>query len=47
MIEQQNKLIDALKNKDWSAFAYGYNGKGYRANNYHGKLAAAFKKFNA
>lgn len=44
---RQNKLVDALKNKDWAAFAYKYNGEGYKANNYHGKLAAAFKKFNA
>jgi hypothetical protein len=44
---RQNKLIDALKNKDWSALAYRYNGESYRANNYHGKLAAAFKQFNA
>lgn len=42
-----NGLIDELKNRDWSAFAYRYNGEGYKVNNYHGKLAAAFRQFNA
>lgn len=42
-----NGLIDELKNRDWSAFAYRYNGEGYKVNNYHGRLAAAFRQFNA
>ncbi len=29
------------------AFARGYNGKGYAANNYHGKIAAAHKKWRS
>jgi hypothetical protein len=44
---QNNKLIIHLQNKDWSAFARGYNGEGYRANNYHGKLAASFATWSS
>ncbi|OTG72375.1 peptidoglycan-binding protein [Acinetobacter sp. ANC 4169] len=40
-----NNLINALKNKDWKAFALGYNGKAYAKNNYDIKLANAYKKF--
>lgn len=39
-----NNLINALKNKDWKAFALGYNGKEYAKNNYDAKLANAHKK---
>ena len=39
-------LIDELKYKNWSAFAYRYNGEDYKANKYDIKLAAAFKQFN-
>lgn len=42
-----NGLLDELKSRNWSGFAYRYNGEGYKANNYHGKLAAAFRQFNA
>lgn len=40
-----NNLINALKNKDWTAFAKGYNGKNYKVNNYDTKLANAYKRF--
>lgn len=40
-----NGLINALKNKDWKAFALGYNGKGYAKNSYDTKLANAYKKW--
>ena len=30
---------------DWAAFAYGYNGQGYKANKYDIKLAEAYAKF--
>jgi N-acetylmuramoyl-L-alanine amidase len=30
---------------DWEAFAYGYNGSGYKANQYDVKLKAAYLKF--
>lgn len=42
-----NHLVDALKNKDWKAFALGYNGKAYAKNNYDVKLANAYKKWSA
>lgn len=44
---KHNGLIDELKSQNWSAFAYRYNGAGYKANNYDTKLANAFKQFNA
>ena len=39
-----NKLINALKNKDWKAFARGYNGAAYAKNSYDVKLGNAYKK---
>jgi hypothetical protein len=44
---QSNNLIIHLINKDWHAFARGYNGAGYRENNYHGKLAASFATWSS
>lgn len=40
-------LDDELRNLDWAGFARGYNGASYARNNYHIKLAAAYKKFNS
>lgn len=37
-------LLPFLKNKDWAAFAKGYNGAEYKQNNYDTKLANAYKK---
>ena len=45
-IKSQN-LLDALKNKDWAAFARGYNGPAYAKNAYDVKLADAYKRFSA
>ncbi len=42
-----NGLINALKNKDWKAFARGYNGVAYAKNSYDIKLANAYKKWLA
>lgn len=42
---QVNKLVNALKNKDWKAFARGYNGPAYAKNSYDIKLANAYKKW--
>jgi len=42
-----NGLINALKNKDWKAFARGYNGLAFAKNNYDVKLANAYKKWAA
>lgn len=44
---RHNGLVDELKSQNWSAFAYRYNGAGYKANNYDTKLANAFRQFNA
>lgn len=38
-------LLPALKAKNWSAFARGYNGPSYASRGYHRKLAAAYAKF--
>lgn len=40
-------LVDLLRQLDWPAFAYGYNGPGYRENAYDDKLRAAYLKFKA
>lgn len=40
-----NNLVNALKNKDWKAFARGYNGAAYAKNSYDVKLANAYKKW--
>ena len=39
------KLVTAMKNLDWAAFAKGYNGPGYAKNAYDVKLAQAYAKF--
>lgn len=41
-----NNLINALKNKDWEAFARGYNGPAYAKNSYDVKLGNAYKKWS-
>lgn len=41
-----NKLDEALRRHDWAAFARGYNGPGFAANNYDTKLADAWKKWS-
>nr|WP_279324133.1 N-acetylmuramidase family protein [Acinetobacter sp. NIPH1876] len=40
-----NNLVKALQNKDWKAFARGYNGPAYAKNQYDMKLANAYKKW--
>jgi hypothetical protein len=42
---RHKKLDDDLKRHDWAGFARGYNGAGYAAHNYHGRLADAFKRW--
>jgi hypothetical protein len=39
-----NKLDGPLRAKDWRAFAKGYNGPAYAANQYDSKMAAAYKR---
>ena len=41
------KLLAAIQNKDWAAFARGYNGPAYAKNAYDVKLADAYKRFSA
>lgn len=40
-----NNLIRHIQSKNWAVFAKGYNGIGYKANNYDTKLASAYKKY--
>ena len=40
-----NKLGQYLKDQNWAAFAYRYNGAGYKANSYDSKLAYWYNKF--
>ena len=40
-----NNLVNAVKSKDWKAFARGYNGKNYAINRYDIKLATAYAKW--
>lgn len=42
-----NHLDGHLRSKNWAAFASGYNGKGYRKNNYDVKMAKAYVRFSA
>ncbi|WP_315925392.1 N-acetylmuramidase domain-containing protein [Mesorhizobium sp. SP-1A] len=37
-------LAQALRSRDWAAFARGYNGPGYERNGYDRKLAAAYAR---
>lgn len=40
---EKNNLAAALQQKDWTAFARGYNGSSFADNDYDGKLKAAFQ----
>jgi len=44
---ESSKLGDALRRRDWAAFASGYNGPNYRMNQYDTRLAAAFQSLSA
>lgn len=39
-------LDDEIREHKWAAFAKGYNGAGYKANNYDTRLANAYKKWS-
>ncbi|MGQ5524835.1 N-acetylmuramidase family protein [Chitinimonas sp. PSY-7] len=41
------KLLAALRERDWTAFANLYNGPAYRVNRYDTKLASAYAQFSA
>lgn len=38
-------LVDELQRHDWAGFARGYNGAGYKRNNYDEKLRQAYNKY--
>jgi len=40
-------LADALRRRDWAAFARGYNGPGFAVNGYDGRLARAYARHAA
>lgn len=40
-------MLDALRKKDWAAFAAAYNGPGYKINNYDNKMAESYNHFRA
>lgn len=42
---RKSGLADALRRRDWDAFARGYNGPAYRANGYHKKMAQAYERY--
>lgn len=37
-------LVRYIRAKDWAAFSLRYNGPGFEAQNYHGKMAAAYAR---
>lgn len=41
------RLDDELRREDWTGFARGYNGAGFRRNRYHTKLARAYAQYKA
>jgi len=43
---QKFGLVDELQRKDFTAFARGYNGAGFRKHGYHTRIAAAYAKFS-
>lgn len=44
---KHRRLDEALRSHDWAGFACGYNGSGYRENQYDVKLERAWKKHAA
>lgn len=40
-------LVKHLRNKDWNAFARGYNGPAYAKHGYHTKLAREYARFKS
>jgi hypothetical protein len=43
---KNTNIIPFLKTKNWAKVAEKYNGKGYKANKYDTKLAAAYRRFS-
>lgn len=47
LVGSDKGMLKALQGKDWAAFAKGYNGAGYKKNDYDTKMANAYKTFKA
>jgi len=43
-IRHDERLVDALRSKNWASFAYAYNGPQFEKNNYDSKMAAAYAR---
>lgn len=46
-IRHDERLVDAIRDRDWPTFARIYNGPGYARNRYDAKMAAAYARANA
>jgi hypothetical protein len=46
-VRSRSTMAEALRKKNWAAFAKAYNGPGYAKNQYDTKLAASYAKFAA
>lgn len=44
-VKADSRLLNAIRQKDWRAFASTYNGPGYAVNKYDVKMADAYKLF--
>jgi len=44
-IRSDESLLEALRDRDWTAFARAYNGPGFAKNHYDTRLAEAFQRF--
>jgi hypothetical protein len=45
-IKADNRLVKALKEKDWATFSRIYNGPAYKTNKYDTKMKDAYEKFS-
>jgi hypothetical protein len=45
-VSSNTAMAEALRKKDWAAFAKAYNGAGYKKNSYDAKLRAAYDRFS-
>jgi hypothetical protein len=46
-VKSNNKMVSALRAKDWAGFARRYNGPGFAANQYDTKLKNAYDSFRS
>lgn len=45
-IQNDSRLLKAIRAKDWERFAHAYNGPAYRKNAYHTKMDKAYKRLS-